>query len=211
MSPAAAKQPQSPRWIEYHSIDDVPGADQNPKDHDSDLIGESFEHFGYIDAAILDERTGKLLGGHGRVERLRWERGAGNSPPEGIVVAVDGTWTMPVQHGVSSKDDEHAKRMIVALNRVGERGGWKEQMLGEMLDDMLNLDEAALLGTGYSPTDVDDLLSRTPLDPLDDESRALGLGDVEYRIIVTCDGEQHQAELLVKFEADGLTTRAIAQ
>lgn len=208
MSPAAAKQP--PRWMEYHPIDDVPGADRNPKDHDEALIGQSFDEFGFIDAVILDERTGKLLGGHGRIERLRWERGAGNDPPEGIVVTDDGTWTMPVQRGVSSKDDAHAERMIVALNRVGERGGWKNDLLGQMLDEMVERDgDEALLGTGYGHDDIDDLLARPPA-ALDDAG-APGLGDVEYRIIVTCTDEQHQAQLLAEFGEQGLDVRAIAQ
>jgi ParB-like chromosome segregation protein Spo0J len=37
------------------------------------------------------------------------------------------------------------------------------------------------------------------------------LGDVEYRLIVECDDEHQQAELLQRLEADGLRVKALAQ
>jgi hypothetical protein len=208
MTPPAKEQP--PRWMEYRSIDDLPAADRNPKGHDSGLIGESYAEFGYLDAVIVDERTGKLVSGHGRLERLRWERGADGKPPEGVVVDSDGNWTVPVQRGWASRDDDHASKAVVVINRAVERGGWQSDMLGEMLEGLVERGgDEALVGTGYALDDLDTLLSRPPA-PLVDAG-APGLGDVEYRIVVTCDGEAHQAELLERLQGEGLTCRAIAQ
>jgi len=58
-----------PRWIDYQPISDVKGAERNPKQHSPEL-GSAIDRFGFADGVILDERTGRLVAGHGRLERL---------------------------------------------------------------------------------------------------------------------------------------------
>ncbi len=43
----------------------------------------------------------------------------------------------------------------------------------------------------------------------DDAKTAPQLGALEYRVIVECEDEAQQAELLARFEAEGLTCRAL--
>ncbi len=75
-----------PRRIEYVALGDIERAAENVKLHDDDGIAASIERHGFIDAGILDGRTGRLLGGHGRLDYLEQLRDSGEPPPEGIVV-----------------------------------------------------------------------------------------------------------------------------
>lgn len=136
-------------------LEEILPADRNPKQH-ADL-NASFEEFGYLDASVLDERTGQLIGGHGRIEKLVERRAAGAPAPEGIVVREDGVWLAPVQRGWSSRDDLHAEAAGIALNRYTELGGWNDGLLQSMLDEIGKSD--LLTTVGFTIEDFDDLSS----------------------------------------------------
>lgn len=141
--------------LEYLPLGSLTPDDRNPKDHRLDLIDASFDEFGYTEPVVMDERTGKLLAGHGRVEQLEARRAVGAEAPDGILVDEDGTWFVPVTRGVASKDDDHAAAYLVAANRISEVGGWRDQPL---LDLLHNLAETPLFPlTGYTPEDVLDM------------------------------------------------------
>lgn len=142
------------RRIEYIALDDITPAERNSKDHDASLIGASMERFGFIEPGVLDERTGRLVAGHGRREKLIEKRDAGETPPEGIHV-LDGVWSVPVVRGWSSVDDAEAEAAGIALNRIGEVGGWRRE-LGTVLDQ-LALAPRGLEGLGFDVADLDQL------------------------------------------------------
>ena len=56
--------------IEYMPLREVRGWDRNPKGHDTAELEESFKRFGFVTPLILDEGTGQLVAGHGRLEAL---------------------------------------------------------------------------------------------------------------------------------------------
>lgn len=58
------------RNIEYMRLADIPAAERNPKTHALGLLVLSIGRFGFADPALLDERTGRLIGGHGRLAAL---------------------------------------------------------------------------------------------------------------------------------------------
>jgi len=129
----AATAPNPPRWIEYHRLDQVTPALANPKGHDDDFLDDKIQEFGFVEPSLLDQRTGRLVVGHGRLESLIRQEAAGGDPPEGIVVDKDGRWTMPVVHGWASDSDEQADKYLIVSNRSPERGGWKPDELAQML------------------------------------------------------------------------------
>lgn len=53
-------------------------------------------------------------------------------------------------------DDEQAARIVAADNRTSDLAGYDDQILGELLADLPDLD-----GTGYTTTDLDALLADT--------------------------------------------------
>jgi hypothetical protein len=150
-----------PLAIRYMKLSDVAPAKVNPKLHDLDLIRESFEQHGFIESLVLDDRTGRLLGGHGRLDELVILRDAGDSPPKNVDADGD-EWLVPVQTGVRSKNDRHATRMVLALNRLTEAGGNDPLALAQVLQDLKATPEG-LLGTGYNDQTMRDLMASSGL------------------------------------------------
>lgn len=147
--------PHPERRLDYLPLDDVVPAARNPKAHDEVALQDSLDAFGYVEPIVLDERTGRLVAGHGRVEALRQLRARGEDPPEG----VDSQWRVPVLRGWASRDDKHAERYVIASNRVGEVGGWDEPLLRDLLNDL-----DTFYGTGYDADDLIDLAARLEAD-----------------------------------------------
>lgn len=150
----------SGRRIEYMPLDDIQENPANPKAHDTEVIGDSVGRFGYIDGVVLDDRTGYLISGHGRTKTLRAKRDAGEAPPDGVQITSDGVWLVPVQRGWSSRSDADAKAALIALNRTTELGGWVDDSLLGLLDELSENDPDGLVGVGYDRDDVDELRSR---------------------------------------------------
>jgi hypothetical protein len=63
-------QPTSPpRRLEYLTLTDLVErqTEGNPKDHKLVDIGESFDRWGFTEPGLVDERTGLIVAGHGRL------------------------------------------------------------------------------------------------------------------------------------------------
>lgn len=140
-------------------VADLAPALRNAKAHDLAALARSFEQFGAMEPVVLDERTGRLVSGHGRVEHLAAKEQLGAEPPEGVLVDSEGRWGWLVARGWRSRDDDHAHAAGIALNRVGERGGWVPELLAEQLDDLVGT--ALFEATGFSADDLDDLIAAT--------------------------------------------------
>lgn len=141
------------RRVEYLSLADLEPDERNPKAHDTDLIDASIGRFGMLDPIVRDERTGKLIAGHGRRKALLTMMERGETAPEGVQVTPDGTWLVPVVTGWASRTDSESAAALIALNRTTEVGGWVD---GELLDllQALDADDDGLAGVGFSSEDV---------------------------------------------------------
>lgn len=195
------------RRLELMPLSDIRGAPRNPKEHDEGAIGASVGRFGYVEPAVIDERTGRLVAGHGRVKTLRGMKADGQSPPEGVKVA-DGDWMVPVLRGVEFRSDEDAEGYLIASNRTTELGGWDNVDLAEMLGDLAAAD--ALEGVGWDAEDVDRLLR----DAANDFGSAEGLdesGDLRegYQVLVELSNESEQAGLLQELAERGYACRSL--
>ena len=153
---------EQPRRLEYMELDDLLGRrdPDNVKGHDEAGITRSIERFGFTDPIELDERTGRLVAGHGRVEQLvawRDNPATADDLPEGLARTADGSWTVPVVRGWASTDDDEARAYLLAANRLTEAGGWDMDDLAAQLVDIQtrNLE----LPPGFSAADVDAMLA----------------------------------------------------
>ena len=167
--------PDTARWTEHIPLDDLVPADRNAKAHDQAALARSVDAFGFIEPVVIDERTGKLLAGHGRDEYLRARRDAGEPPPEGVEVDDSGRWLVFVVRGVTSRDDDHAEALGLALNRIGQLGGWADDILAEALD---SIDAQLVEAAGWSSADVDLLaagLASLDVGPTDPEEAWAGM------------------------------------
>lgn len=138
------------------ALDEIAVADRNPKAHDAATLGKGMARFGFMEPVVLDERTGKLVAGHGRREELLRAHAAGEVAPEGIEVRK-GKWFVPVVRGWSSRSDADALAAGIALNRVGE-GMWDNAELAPILQDLSAI-ELGLDGIGFEAAEVERLVA----------------------------------------------------
>lgn len=172
--------PPPPRWTEYLPVAELAPAIKNAKAHDLAAMTASVEAFGVLEPVVLDERTLRLVAGHGRVEWMAAAERAGKPdtwpadqpwPPDGVWVDPEGRWCWLVTRGFTSRDDAHAHAAGIALNRVGEKGGWEVATLAEMLDDLIGTPLAE--GAGFTADELDDLIAAAGgvvLDPQDTDA-----------------------------------------
>ena len=153
--------------ITYINIKDVKGADVNPKQHDIGTLHVSMDRFGFIAPLIRNESTGKLVGGHGRIETLRQKYQLDNtSPPKGIKMDELEQWFVPVITGIEFDSDDEADAYLIADNRLVELGGWEAPELKELLENIA-VKTGTLEGIGYDAEDLQNLLE--DVDRLEEE------------------------------------------
>jgi hypothetical protein len=198
------------RVIDYVPLDDVRPADRNPKAHDHAVMRTSFDRFGFVEPIMRDDRTGRLVAGHGRLDELRAARARDPlTPPDGVTLTDDGVWLVPVIGGWSSVDDAQAQAYVIAANRLAEIGGWDDALLADALTSLADLGEDELAGIGYSYDDAMAMLSKQMGDEGDDADTSPQLSGLSYRVIVDCTDEDHQAQVMSALDDMGLAVRAV--
>lgn len=148
------------RRLEWMTLEALKPAAKNPKRHALETLGRSVNRFGYVEPVILDERTSRLVAGHGRREALMKMRATKQEPPDGVRVDEKGRWLVPVMRGWSSRSDAEAEAYLLASNRLVETGGWDDGQLAELLKSLA--DQDALDGVGFGEDDIARLLAAAP-------------------------------------------------
>lgn len=149
------------RQISYLPISDLKPDPRNPKSHALDVIDDSIGRFGYVEPIVLDERTGFIVSGHGRTKTLQQMAERGETPPEGLQIDADGNWLAPVVTGWASRSDSEAAAALIALNRTTELGGWVDDALLNILEELTEVDdEHGLEGVGFTDADLE-ILTRS--------------------------------------------------
>lgn len=172
--------------VEYMELNKVKTWLKNPKRHKYEAIWESFQEHGYVMPLLLDERTGQLLAGHGRLESLRGLKDRKFDAPEGIMVEK-GEWWVPVIRGFSSSDDPDAAGIAVADNRIEELGGWNDPALLDLLQ------EFGTEGTGYDQREMEEMARILAAQANPEETK--GQADDIQKMIVILDRGDYEAGL----------------
>ena len=141
--------------IDYVPLSELRAWPRNPKEHDLGVIHSSIARFGFVTPIIINEATGMILAGHGRLDTLLQRQASGEPLPQGLR-AENGQWLVPVIRGVSLPSEE-AEAYAIADNRLVELGGWDDARLAEVLRDLVATPES-LAGVGYDGDDLDALL-----------------------------------------------------
>lgn len=145
--------------IAWESLADVRRWPRNPKDHDPEGLRDSFLQFGFIKPILIDERTGVLVAGHGRVDVLAAMKRAGEDPPANIQVDGGGSWQIPVIRGVSFDTEAEMAAFAVADNGLTMAGGWNQERLAVILQEVREQAPGGLAGTGFSSEDLQGMIS----------------------------------------------------
>lgn len=171
-------------------INDLPPDPKNPRrmsETQARKLMDSLERFGAVEPAVFNRTTGELVGGHMRVSAAR----------------VLGWKTYPTVF--VELDRSQQRQLNLALNRIA--GEWDEDLLSEVLWE-LREDGADLALTGFEDKEIERYLAAAGPDDGEQESRR-ALDARGFQIVIDCKDEAHQAELLARFDADGLSARPL--
>lgn len=165
----------------------------NPKNfrrhprHQQDALRGVLEEVGWVQEVIVNTTTGHLVDGHLRVE----------------LALRDGAASVPVKY-VSLSESEEAL-ILATLDPIAALAYADKDTLDALLRDV-STGDAAVQQMLAELAEREGVIPAGGADGLDTDSQ---LGDLRYQIIVACDSESHQRELLERFEAEGLSCRAL--
>jgi hypothetical protein len=142
--------------IDYVALDKLVKWPRNPKSHNQEALNSAFEKFGYIDPIIIDETTGRIVSGHGRLDVLKQMQDIGIEPPKRIIIE-DGAWQVPVLRGIAFDSEAQAEGYLVAANQLVIAGGFDRQILSEVLAD-LKEDGTYLDALGFGEGEIEKIL-----------------------------------------------------
>jgi hypothetical protein len=189
--------------VEYVDIEELLKWPTNPKLHDLGAIAASMIRFGFRDPLGVNRNNHYIEEGHGRLDTLVALKRQGRPAPK--FIRVDGDrWLVPV---LWFDDDETTQRAYsLAHNRTQDLGGgYDDAKLLEELQTQAN--HGLLPGTGWDGDDVEALRKKVSGEPATNANNQRL--DMQYKIIVECESEMQQTELLDRFQQEGLTVKAL--
>lgn len=172
-----------PLLVPIDTLDTMPG---NPRRGDVAAVARSYRTFGQRKPVVTRDVDGRHVvtaGNHQLLaarDHLRWTH-----------LAIART----------DDDDETAAAFSLADNRTGELGGYDDAELLAQLEQVADAELRA--ATAWSLGDIDRVIKRVSPE-LDTTPQLAG---VEFRVLITCTDELQQAELLARFQAEGLTCK----
>lgn len=164
----------------------------NPRRGRVDVIKRSLARHGQYRPIVVNRRTMQVLAGNHTMHAARelgWH--------ELAATFVD-------------VDEDTAARIVLVDNRASDLATDDDDELAALLSSLAD-SEAGLDGTGYDDADLKQLLDQlSGAEGGDSADTSPQLGDVEYRLVIECEDEHEQAELLERLQGDGLNVRAIS-
>ena len=141
--------------IEYTALAALLRAPRNAKRHDIVALRQSMERFGFTQPLAINEATGTLVEGHGRLEVLQALKAQGLDAPARVTVRK-GEWYVPVVRGLSFASEQEAEAYLVAANQLTIAGGWDEKLLNETMTSLRD-GSAGFTGLGFDQGRLDAL------------------------------------------------------
>lgn len=182
-----ALRTSAPADIEMWPIARLVADERNARTHPKKQIEElrqSFRDYGQVWPVLIRE-DGTLIAGHGRVEAMRLE---GMSEVKAIVARG---WS-----------DRQCRAFALLDNRVPLNAGWDSAKLAQELLHLRD-DGIDLLDIGFSKGDLARLVPEREADT------GAKVGGLIFSVVVRCDSEAHQAEVLERLEREGLKCEAL--
>ena len=134
---------------------------------------------GWVQGVIVNRTTNRIVDGHARVEEA----------------ITNGETVVPVTYVELSENEE--REVLATLDPLGAMATTDAESLKRLVKDVQTADRTvAKLLTSISKTSAR-------------ESAGPVLSNFEYRIVVDCKGERHQAQLLKQLEKQGLICRPL--
>jgi len=154
-----------------------------------DQLAYAITRWGFTVPLLIDEDNG-VLAGHGRL-LAAIKLGLADVP---CVVARG--W-----------DEDKKRSYAIADNKLGLNSQWDDELLRLELHDLQSID-GGLATMGFSEKEIESVMQTWGGSGAETADAKLGDG-MAYRVIVDCEGEQQQAELIERFRTEGLKCRAL--
>ena len=118
--------------IEYVPLGKLVRWPRNPKRHASEKLEKSFSRFGFTNPIIVDEKSGRIVAGHGRIDTIQKMKVLGLAPPD-RVIKKNKDWLLPIVRGVRFNNDKEAEAYLIADNQLTMAEGFDNELLGNMM------------------------------------------------------------------------------
>lgn len=180
--------------------------EENPKEHNIGEIVQSIKRFGFIELPVVNDTTGFLVAGHGRVTALQFMYKDAEELPKYIEVEKDTQeWLVPTLH-VTFDTDIEAKAYLIASNTLTIDGGWNEAKLLEMLAEIDAITQN-LSGIGFDSDDITDMINNQD-DPLtfDDD-----MGQESNYIKIPVESKEQANNIKKELEELGYTCQIVTK
>jgi ParB-like chromosome segregation protein Spo0J len=182
----------SPEWpaikITRRRVDKLVPYAKNARHHSPEQVAQlarSIERWGWTMPVLIDER-GEIIAGHGRV----------------MAAQQLGLVEVPCMTARGWSVDQK-RAYAIADNKLPLNASWDENLLRVELADLVKA-EFSVADIGFGVKELGKLLAP------DEGSSAPQLGEgLTHRVIVDCRDERHQAELLERFNSEGLSCRPL--
>lgn len=163
-------------WVDRRSL--VPWG-KNPRKNDAAVkkVVESIRRFGFASPIIARRENNEVIAGHTRLKAAE-------------VLGLD---RVPVRY--LDLDPAEAHLLALADNKLNEVAEWIPADVASILSEY-SLEDAEL--AGFDSSAIDALANE-----LGAEDAPSELGGLLYKVVVECDDEQQQAEILQRLEAEG--------
>lgn len=174
------------KWTEIVEVATLKPHPRNPNNGDQERLSASIDAHGQFEPKLISADNYVLSGNHFYHDAM--EKGRKRM----AVVRL------PIQH-----DSAQAIEIMLAANHITRKGKDDKGILEELLLAVKE-QQGSLAGAGFDDDELDRLLAEAEAA----SDAALG-ADLEYKVIVDCTSEEHQAQLLERFEAEGLKVKAL--
>jgi ParB-like chromosome segregation protein Spo0J len=152
----------------------------------------SLKEFGQVEPLVVQRGTGKVIGGNGRLEAMHQ---IGMTECDIVEIDADGV---------------RATALGIALNRTASLSEFDDKALTEILRS-LQSEDFPIEATGFTDQEIDELLEKLGKDKAGGDQPDAPVEHISEKwiVVIECTGEQQQVELIARFQAEGLSVKAI--
>tara|TARA_R110001606_G_scaffold396811_1_gene571672 strand:+ start:7947 stop:8510 length:564 start_codon:yes stop_codon:yes gene_type:complete len=185
MAKTKTKTESAAQWV---PIGDLTPWSENPRKNEAAVshVAESIQRFGFA-SPIIARTGGEVIAGHTRL----------------LAAQQLGLDRVPVRY--MDLDPVDAKLLALADNKVAEIADWDDEALERILSE-LKADGVDLDGLGWSDDELKKLLGE--YEPEIDDGFDID-DDLVYSVVIKCDNEEQQADLLDRLEQEGLSCQPL--
>jgi len=179
--------------IEQVAISDLMPDPNNVRTHDEkniNAIKASLESFGQQKPIVVNAE-GTVIAGNGTMQ-----------------AAADLGWTH-IDVVRSDLEGEAARAFGIADNRTAELAIWDDAELATALEALRSSDVDLFAASGFSDKDLDQILRDQKNGDAEEDIDESALMELQYRVVVEVESEDHQASVIERLEREGFVCRPL--